>query len=386
MLEKSRIEEKKEEEVKRENKKELNDSFLDSILKKMKKKYKYIKGYTKYIFENKKKIITIGDIHGDYQCLLESLKLGNIIDKKINYYSNLDDIKWIAKKDTIVIQIGDLIDMKVRFKNTNMKERGDNLRIFRLLYKLQKEALLKNGKLICLLGNHEIENVLGNFKYTSDSEFYEFYKEYGKIYKDDDPKNKLGYMARKILFSRGNLIAKHFANNFCVIVIVNNWLFVHGGIDLETIENYNFVDMNEIYKKWLNSDEDNIKYNEDMNNLFFKSNSILKNRELSKLKNNKKNLKYFQDILESIKKYNNIDIKGIVIGHTPQFTNKKGINSEFNNKLWKIDVGMSSAFNNNDKKEDIYRVTQVLQIDNNDDCIILKAGPVTAAAGAPPSP
>jgi hypothetical protein len=372
MLEKSKIVKKENKLEDKENKKEFNNGIFNFLFKNIKKKYKYIKGYTKYIFENKKRIITIGDIHGDYQCLLDALKLGNIIDKKITYNTDLEEIKWIAKKDTIVIQIGDLIDMKVRFKNTNIIEKGDNLRIFKLLYNLQKEAILKQCKLICLLGNHEIENVLGNFKYTSDSEFYEFYKEYGKIYKDDDPNNKLGYMARKILFSRGNLIANHFSKNFCVIVIVNNWLFVHGGIDIETIENYNFVDMNEIYKKWLNSDDSNMKYSNDMNNLFFKSNSILKNRELSKLKNNKKNLKYFQDILDSIKKYNNIDIKGIVIGHTPQFTNKKGINSEFNDKLWKIDVGMSSAFNNNDKKEDIYRVTQILQIDNNDECIVIK--------------
>ena len=109
-----------------------------------------------------------------------------------------------------------------------------------------------------------------------------------------------------------------------------------------------------------------------MNYLFFNKNSILKNRDLSKLKNNKKNFKYFQDILDAIKKYNNIDIKGIIIGHTPQFINNKGINSEFDNRLWKIDIGMSSAFNNNDKNEDIYRTIQILQIDNNDECLVIK--------------
>ena len=32
------------------------------------------------------------------------------------------------------------------------------------------------------------------------------------------------------------------------------------------------------------------------------------------------------------------------MGHTPQYMYGKGINSECNNKLWRVDIGASKAF------------------------------------------
>lgn len=49
-----------------------------------------------------KRIIAIGDIHGDYNLAVRSLRLANLID---------EDLNWIADPpNTIVVQVGDQID------------------------------------------------------------------------------------------------------------------------------------------------------------------------------------------------------------------------------------------------------------------------------------
>ena len=39
------------------------------------------------------------------------------------------------------------------------------------------------------------------------------------------------------------------------------------------------------------------------------------------------------------------DVKNIIVGHTPQsFITDEGINSTCNNKVWRVDIGVSDAF------------------------------------------
>ena len=59
----------------------------------------------------------------------------------------------------------------------------------------------------------------------------------------------------------------------------------------------------------------------------------------------------------------------MIVGHSPQFMYNKGLNSSCNNKLWRVDVGMSKAFGmNNDNN----RKVQVLIIENDSNFKILK--------------
>ena len=66
-------------------------------------------------------------------------------------------------------------------------------------------------------------------------------------------------------------------------------------------------------------------------------------------------------------------IKGMIMGHSPQFMYNKGINSACNNKVWRVDIGASKAFgpvdNSNESK---LRKVQILVINNDNDFQILK--------------
>ena len=57
----------------------------------------------------------------------------------------------------------------------------------------------------------------------------------------------------------------------------------------------------------------------------------------------------------------------MIVGHSPQFMYGKGLNSTCNNKLWRVDVGMSRAFGelNNNDRETLNRRVQVLEIIND---------------------
>ena len=66
--------------------------------------------------------------------------------------------------------------------------------------------------------------------------------------------------------------------------------------------------------------------------------------------------------------------KGLIVGHTPQYMNNKGINSSCEGRMWRVDIGASKAFGpcTNTEYENRFRKCAVLVICNGDKCKIVK--------------
>lgn len=72
-------------------------------------------------------------------------------------------------------------------------------------------------------------------------------------------------------------------------------------------------------------------------------------------------------------RHNDNIIKGMIMGHSPQFMYDRGINSSCNNRIWRVDVGASKAFGEMSRsKESKNRLVQILVIENDSNFTIIK--------------
>ncbi|GAA5929965.1 uncharacterized protein JCM15063_004679 [Sporobolomyces koalae] len=101
----------------------------------------------------KHRIVAIGDIHGDYSALTKILRKAALIDLKGH---------WIGGQ-TILVQTGDIVD------------RGaDTILCYRFMQTLRPLAEKAGGAVVSLLGNHEIMNALGDWRYVSAADIQSF--------------------------------------------------------------------------------------------------------------------------------------------------------------------------------------------------------------------
>jgi hypothetical protein len=326
-------------------------------------------------FPKNNRIIAIGDVHGDMQLVVDSLIIAKVIfpiKSKLDSISvkvgnNKQNYEWIGG-ETIVVQIGDQND-SCRPQSGNcdhMKnDTPDDINIFRFYNDLNKLAIKKGGAVYSLLGNHEIMNVSGDFKYTSNANVNMF-KKY------NDPIDRKKYTGktfddavkhREIAFDTGKEYANLLACTRQSVLIIGEFLFIHAGITKFVLKENNFPGredlprLNELVKNWLLQKLD--KMDDHMMNELLNSadNSPFWTRIFGslppKLSYNDQECKtHLQPILEAY------GIKGMIIGHTPQV--EHGINSTCGNRIFRIDIGASKAF-------ETKRAPQVLEIEKLSD-------------------
>lgn len=300
------------------------------------KKYKY----TPSILPSRKRIITFGDVHGDFKLLINFLKLGKVIDDKHN---------WIGG-DTVVVQVGDQIDLcrpgkkyKCTDPQATKNDYGGDITILFYMTSLNSKAMKHGGYVYSLIGNHEILNVLGQFDYVSYKNLIQF-KNYDKSLSNELTDIAKSILGRKKAFQQGNYLANFLACTRMSSVIIGNFLFTHSGILPEYMKDLNInnrddlISINNFVRKWLLGMIDET-YVADI--VMTSKHSMFWNRILGAIpynmsNDNEKCVKYVEPVLKIL------NVGHMIIGHTVQ--DDIGINSTCDDGVWKIDIGGSQAF------------------------------------------
>lgn len=151
------------------------------------------------------RILVIGDVHGDLQRFLHCLYSCRIFN---------EHLEWIAEpRNTIVVQLGDQVDSMHRTpsKETEWEQLCD-VEMIHMTDRLDRIARIGGGRVLSLLGNHELMNVEGDFTYVS-----------------EHSKSKLPLTRRHHMFRPGGCIAQILARRNLILKIGSH-LFCHAGI------------------------------------------------------------------------------------------------------------------------------------------------------------
>jgi Calcineurin-like phosphoesterase len=98
-------------------------------------------------------VVAIGDVHNDFDDFVAILRHTGLIDTQNH---------WAGGKATFV-QVGDLLD------------RGPKPReVLNLMMALEKEAPQAGGRVVSLLGNHEMMNIMGDLRYVTPMNYGSF--------------------------------------------------------------------------------------------------------------------------------------------------------------------------------------------------------------------
>jgi len=121
-----------------------------------------------------RRIVAIGDVHGDLTGFDTILQQTGIIN---------DQHKWIGG-GTVLVQTGDVVD-----RGPKSRESLD------LLMALERQARGQKGKVIPVLGNHEVMAMTGDLRYVSPEDYQGFATEHSEKVREEAYQDYLEFVA-----------------------------------------------------------------------------------------------------------------------------------------------------------------------------------------------
>jgi len=255
-------------------------------------------------FPAPKRLVAIGDVHGDLARTKRVLRLAGAIDEAD---------RWVGG-DLFVVQVGDQTD------------RGDDDRaILDMFARLRREAKAAGGTFLALNGNHELMNAALDFRYVTPGGFAAF----RDVAVPPDP--RLGRVpeeqrARAVAFLPGGAYARKLAEQ-PIVAKVGDAVFVHGGVLPKHVD-LGLEVLDKQTRAWLRGEvaapprgvmeEDGLVWTRNYS-------AAPGQRECGDL----------GTVLERL------DAKQLVMGHTVQ---RHGMNQACGGAAWRIDVGIAEYY------------------------------------------
>jgi hypothetical protein len=189
-------------------------------------------------------LVAIADVHGDFDDFVAILQRTGLIDKQNH---------WAGGKTTFV-QVGDLLD------------RGPKPReVMDLMMALEKEAAQSGGRVVSLLGNHEMMNMMGDVRYVTPANYASFaddnsekrqkaaYEEYAKW--RDSHASLLAELPQPMELTEAEWMARHpvgfieqreafgpegkygmWLRGHAAVAEIEGIIFLHGGIHPDLVK------------------------------------------------------------------------------------------------------------------------------------------------------
>jgi hypothetical protein len=248
-----------------------------------------------------KRLVAIGDLHGDLAATKAALRAAGAIDAQD---------RW-SGGELVIVQTGDVLD------------RGDDEQaIYDLLFRLEDEAKAAGGAVVLLLGNHELMNAAGDFRYVTPGAMNDF---------DDVPGLAVERWAqapeqirkRLAALGPGGVYAKKLAAHN-VVAIIGDTVFSHAGVLGDWAPQITSV--NTTSRCWLDGQGPgepppaSTSQESPVWTRVFGSDS--------------------PDCAQLTAALGALDAKRMVVGHTVQ----KSINAACDGALWRIDVGLAKNY------------------------------------------
>ncbi|RUT72974.1 metallophosphoesterase [Ancylomarina longa] len=220
------------------------------------------------------KLMVVGDVHGEYDDMVELLQNNGVIDSKLNW-------SWGSGQ---LVFVGDIFD------------RGNKVtESLYLIKKLQRQAKQSSGRLNLLLGNHEIMILMRDSRYVSPK------------YKNMTNRLMINYSR---FFAADTELGK-WLRSLNTVVKINDMIFVHGGLSPDLVSrDLSLEQINKNIRMSLNADNA-MSHKEIMRTIYFPENPLWYRGYLMKSKSY--SLISSEDLDRVLKFY---DAKIIFFGHT----------------------------------------------------------------------
>lgn len=201
------------------------------------------------------RVVAVGDVHGALPEFETILKQTGLVDARRGASGG-----WTGGR-SVLVQTGDAVDRGPKSRET-----------LDLLMALEKSAERRNGKVIALLGNHEVMAMTGDLRYVSAEDYRSFSSGRSERIREDAYREYLNYVAARSLqagdappaagqVSRERWMAEHplgffeRRDAFGPLGVYGRWLrqhdvayqsgdvaFVHGGLS----PNFTFRDIGDL--------------------------------------------------------------------------------------------------------------------------------------------